>query len=134
MLPSSSKKNKIFLIEMVCPSENNVDAKHAEKLQKYQQLAFKIRDRRPGYNGFLGEGMRRVANQTGRLTSGEKNARAISNEIKLEAMKIMLSFTSISMELQNRLLIYISCRKTSGNYCLDKVVKAYLKKLNRKPR
>ena len=28
-------KNKIFLIDMACPSENNVDAKHAEKLQKY---------------------------------------------------------------------------------------------------
>ena len=32
-------KNKIFFIDMACPSENNGDAKHAEKLQKYQQLA-----------------------------------------------------------------------------------------------
>ena len=51
---------------MACPSENNVDAKHADKLQKYQQLAFEIRERRPGYNvmiiqivsGCFGEGMR----------------------------------------------------------------------------
>ena len=64
-------KNKIFFVYMACPSENNVDAKHAEKLQKYQQLAFEIRDRRPGYNvmiipiviGCLGGGMRRVTNQ-----------------------------------------------------------------------
>ena len=28
-------KNKIFLIDMACPSENDVDAKHAVKLQKY---------------------------------------------------------------------------------------------------
>ena len=28
---------------MACLSENNVDTKHAEKLQKYQQLAFDIR-------------------------------------------------------------------------------------------
>ena len=29
---------------MACPNENNVDAKHEEKLQKYQQLAFEIRE------------------------------------------------------------------------------------------
>ena len=40
----------MFLIDMACPSKNNVDAKHAEKVQKYQQLAVKIRERRPGYN------------------------------------------------------------------------------------
>ena len=39
-------KNKIFLVDMACPSENNVDAKHTEKLQKYKQLALKIRERR----------------------------------------------------------------------------------------
>ena len=82
-------KNKIFLAEMACPSENNVDAKHAEKLQKYQQLAFETRDRRPGYNfmiiliviGCLGRGMRRVANQIGRLISDEKKTRVISNKM-----------------------------------------------------
>ena len=42
--------NKIFLIDMVCPNENSVDTRHAEKLQKYQQLAFEIRERRPGYS------------------------------------------------------------------------------------
>ena len=50
---------------MTCPSENNVDAKLAEKLQKYQQLSFEIRQRRPGYNvmtipiviGWLGANM-----------------------------------------------------------------------------
>ena len=29
-------KNKIFLIDLACPSENNMNVKHAEKLQKYQ--------------------------------------------------------------------------------------------------
>ena len=29
---------------MTCPSENNMDARHVEKLQKYQQLAFEIRE------------------------------------------------------------------------------------------
>ena len=70
-------KNKISLIDMACPSENNVDAKHAEKLQKYQWLAFKIRQKQLEYNvmiipiinGCLGGGMRRVTNQTGQLIS-----------------------------------------------------------------
>ena len=30
---------------MTYPSEDNADAKHAEKLQKYQQLTFEIRER-----------------------------------------------------------------------------------------
>ena len=30
-------KNKIFLIDLACPSKINMNAKHAEKLQKYQQ-------------------------------------------------------------------------------------------------
>ena len=29
---------------MACPNESNVHAKHEEKLQKYQQLALKIRE------------------------------------------------------------------------------------------
>ena len=34
---------------MACPSEKNVNEKMNEKRQKYQQLAFEIRERRPGY-------------------------------------------------------------------------------------
>ena len=43
-------KNKIFFIDVASPSKSTVDAKHAEKLKKYQQLALKIRERRPRYN------------------------------------------------------------------------------------
>ena len=37
-------KNRILLACMVCPSDNNVDAKHAEMVQKQPQLAFGIRE------------------------------------------------------------------------------------------
>ena len=45
-----------------------MDLKHAEKLQKYQQIAFEIRERPPGCNvmiiaifiGCLGGGMRKT--------------------------------------------------------------------------
>ena len=43
-------KNKIFLVDMTCPSENNVNAKHTEKLQKCRQLAFEARERQPENN------------------------------------------------------------------------------------
>ena len=41
----SKKDNKIWLVDMACPSEYNVEEKHREKLQKYAQLAFEIRER-----------------------------------------------------------------------------------------
>ena len=81
---------------MTCPSENNVDAKHTKKLQKYQQFAFEIRERRLGYNVMiilivtycLGGGMRQVTNQNGRLISDEKKTRAISNEMVKHYLKV----------------------------------------------
>ena len=92
-------KNKLFLIDILCSGENNVDTKHAEKLQKYQQLAFEIRQRQPGHKvmiipivtgcsgvfrcvtGCLGGGLRRVINEIGRIISDDEKTRAISNEM-----------------------------------------------------
>ena len=34
---------------MACPCEKNVLGKNKERRQKYEQLAFKIKERRPGY-------------------------------------------------------------------------------------
>lgn len=70
-------KNKIFLNDMACPSENNEDAKYAEKLEIYHQLAFEIREKQPGYNvmmisvviSYLGGGMRQMTNQIEKLIS-----------------------------------------------------------------
>ena len=82
-------KNKMFLINLACPSKNNVDAKHVEKLQKYQQHKFQMKERRPGNNAMLipivngcsGRGMRWATDQVGRLISDEKKRRAISKEM-----------------------------------------------------
>ena len=82
-------KNKMFLIDMACPSKNSVDAKHVEKLQKYQQHKFQMKERRPGNNAMLipivngcsGRGMRWATDQVGRLISDEKKRRAISKEM-----------------------------------------------------
>ena len=83
---------------MACPSENNVDAKHAEKLQKYQQLAFEIRERRPGYNVMIIP--RQVTNQIGRLIS-EKNKRAILNNM---VKTVLFESESITRKVLSRLI------------------------------
>ena len=93
---------------MARPSENNVDAKHAEKLQKYQQLAFEIRERRPGYNvmiipivtGCVRASMRQVTNQIGRLIS-EKNKRAILNNM---VKTVLFESESITRKVLSRLI------------------------------
>ena len=43
------ERKLIQLVDMACPSEKNIQEKMTEKRQKYQQLAFEVRERRPGY-------------------------------------------------------------------------------------
>ena len=58
----------IFLVDMACPVEKNIEEKISEKLRKYQQVAYEIRERRQGYRvwivplviGCLGGGMEKV--------------------------------------------------------------------------
>ena len=38
---------------MACPEKNNIGAKRAEKMTKYRQIAFKTRERRPGYKVYI---------------------------------------------------------------------------------
>lgn len=83
------EEKKIWLIDMACPSEYNVEEKHQEKLQKYQQLAFEIRERRPGYEvkilpvviGCLGGGMERATRQVHQVITEEKQWNIVCNEM-----------------------------------------------------
>ena len=38
---------------MACTQKNNIGAKRAEKMTKYRQIAFKTRERRPGYKVYI---------------------------------------------------------------------------------
>ena len=42
-------EKQIWICDMGCPIEQNTDTKRRDKLPRYQQLAFEIRERRPGY-------------------------------------------------------------------------------------
>ena len=69
--------------------EKNVKEKHAEKLQKYQQLAFKFRERRPGYEvtvvpiviGCLGGGMERAKRQIELILTDKKRVNWTSKQM-----------------------------------------------------
>ena len=41
-----SEKKEITLIDMACPNEWNKNVKQEEKIRKYQQLCFELRERR----------------------------------------------------------------------------------------
>ena len=59
------EKKIIHLVDMACPNEKNFLEKNKEKRQKYQQLAFEVRERRPEYRvgvipiviGYMGGGV-----------------------------------------------------------------------------
>ena len=44
-----SNKKVIYILDMSCPMEENIEDKRREKLTKYQQVAFELRERRRGY-------------------------------------------------------------------------------------
>ena len=44
-----NETKQIYIIDMACPMEDNKEEKINEKLTKYRQIAFEIRERRPRY-------------------------------------------------------------------------------------
>jgi hypothetical protein len=79
----------IQIVDMACPSESRIQEKLREKLQKYQQLAFEIRERRPGYKvevlpvvvGCMGGGALRLKEQVKRIVSNEKVVESVWREM-----------------------------------------------------
>ena len=61
-------KKKIWICDMTCPQQRNIEAKRLEKLAKYRQLAYESRERHPEYEimvvpqviGALGGGIRQI--------------------------------------------------------------------------
>ena len=60
---------------MACPMQQNIDTKRTDKLTRYRQLAFEMRERRNGYTvtivpviiGTLGGGMKKTINEVTKL-------------------------------------------------------------------
>jgi hypothetical protein len=85
-----SRKKEIMLIDMACPYESNKDGKREEKIRKYQQLCYELRERRDGYKvkvipaviGCLGGGMKRLKDDIRELFNNEKDLHWISREMQ----------------------------------------------------
>ena len=85
----NDEEKKLSIVDMVCPNEKNISEKHHEKLSKYQQLAFEMREKRPEYRveivsiviGCLGGGMKQVECQVKKIIKDEGGAKWTSNEM-----------------------------------------------------
>ena len=65
---------------MGCPMQQNIDTKRRDKLTRYRQLAFEMRERRPGYTvtfvpviiGALGGGMKKTMDELTKLITKQE--------------------------------------------------------------
>ena len=85
-------KKTIMLIDMACPMESNKQEKREEKIRRYQQLCFELRERREGYKvmvvptviGCLGGGMKELKESLEIIfeNSSEKENEITANEMQ----------------------------------------------------
>ena len=69
------ERNKIWICDMACSQQANIETKRNEKVTKHRQLAFELRKRRPGYDitivpvviGALGGGIKDVLRDVRRV-------------------------------------------------------------------
>jgi len=75
-----TEKKMILLVDMACPNEKNKDEKREEKMCKYQQLCFELREHRQGYSvefvpviiRCLGGGIKQLENDVRKIFENEK--------------------------------------------------------------
>ena len=80
-------KKTILLIDMACPNESNKEAKREEKIRKYQQLCFELRERLEGYTvkvipmviECLGGGMKELKVNMKRIFDNDKEKNKINS-------------------------------------------------------
>ena len=68
-------ERQIWICDMACPMQQNIDTIRTDKLTRYRQLAFEMRERRPAYTvtivpviiGALGGGMKKTTNELTKL-------------------------------------------------------------------
>ena len=92
------ERKKIWICDMACPQQANIAAKRNEKVTKYRQLAFELRERRPGYNitivpvviGALGGGIKEVLHDVERVFSEHSEPEQLAEITVAEMQKTML--------------------------------------------
>ena len=75
---------------MACPQQQNIEAKRLEKLTKNTQLAYKLREGRPGYKltviplivGALGGGMKSALVELSNVLNKNELAKQVAGEMQ----------------------------------------------------
>ena len=75
LILEDKEKKKIWICDMACPQQRNIQAKRLDKLTKYRQLAYETRERRLGYEimvvpliiGALGGGVKQIFSDMGKI-------------------------------------------------------------------
>ena len=94
LILEDKEKKKIWICDMACPQQRNIEAKRLDKLTKYRQLAYETRKRRLGYEimvvpliiGALGGGVKQIFSDMGNIFE-DKN---ILNRTICEMQKTVL--------------------------------------------
>ena len=92
------EKKKIWICDMACPQQANIAAKRNEKVTKYRQVAFELRERRPGYNitivsvviGALDGGIKEVLRDVERVFSEHSERERLAKITVAEMQKTIL--------------------------------------------
>ena len=92
-------EKQIRICDMACPMQQNIDTKRTDKLTRYRQLAFEMRERRPRYTvtivpviiGALGGGMKKTTNELTKLLA--KHELAVKTAAEMQKTILMDSET-----------------------------------------
>ena len=98
LILEDKEKSKIWICDMACPQQANIVAKRHEKLTKYRQLAFELRERRLGYDveivpvviGALGGGIKQVLCDVERVFSKHPEKERLAKATVAEMQKTVL--------------------------------------------
>ena len=94
LIIEDNNQKLIYIVDMACPMERNIEKKATEKLTNYQQLAYEFRERRPGYKvviiplilGCCGGGAKILKRNIAKVLEDEK----LINTILCEMVKVVL--------------------------------------------
>ena len=90
LILENKEQKKIWICDMACPQQQNIETKVQEKYTKYRQLAFEMRERRIGYEifvvpliiGALGGGVREIIRNAKKIFDNKERVRKIVGEMQ----------------------------------------------------
>ena len=105
------REKRIWIVGMSCPQKKNVEEVTRNKMQKYQQLAFDTRGKRPGYAvkvalviiGCLGGGVEKTGKVVAKLMEGKRN---VIRTVRAMQRTILLEGETIVREVLSGIILY----------------------------